>query len=67
MHGNEGMDVEMASKISVRSPGGLVNGEGLGHITDLSYGSSCREIDQENGVGWRWVNRGRAFRFRFSA
>jgi len=55
--GNEGVDVEMVSEISVRSPG-LVSGEGLGRITDVSYDSSrslCREMDRENGVGWRWV------------
>ena len=55
--GNEGVDVEMVSEISVRSPG-LVSGEGLGRITDVSYDSSrssCRETDRENGVGWRWV------------
>ena len=55
--GNEGMEVEIVSEIRVRSLG-LVNREGLGRITDVSNDSSqssCGETDQENGVGWRWV------------
>ena len=47
------VDVEMVGERSVRSPG-LVAGEGLGRITDVSYDSSrpsYRETDRENGVG----------------
>jgi len=55
--GNEGVDVEMVSEISVRSPG-LVNGEGLGHITDVSYDSSRSSCRENRLRKWRGMEMG---------